>query len=106
MAVTGRNGPLVASFPVDDADEIMLVTDGGQVIRVPVDRGPDNRISIIGRNSQGVRILRTAEDEKVVSVEHIPEPEENGHGENGDVPEEDEGDAEPPDGGGGEPPVE
>ncbi|HEY9011489.1 MAG TPA: DNA gyrase C-terminal beta-propeller domain-containing protein, partial [Devosia sp.] len=84
MAVNKRNGPLIGSFPVDDADQIMLVTDGGQVIRVPVDAGPDNRIRIVGRSSQGVTIFNTAEGEKVVSVERIVEPEsdaeENGGG--------------------------
>ncbi|RYE85731.1 MAG: DNA gyrase subunit A, partial [Hyphomicrobiales bacterium] len=84
MAVNKRNGPLVASFPVDDADQIMLVTDGGQVIRVPVDAGPDNRIRIVGRSSQGVTVFNTAEGEKVVSVERIVEPEsdeDEGNGE-------------------------
>ena len=37
MAVNARNGDLVASFPVEDGDQIMLVTDGGQLIRCPVD---------------------------------------------------------------------
>ena len=77
MVVNERNGRLVASFPVEHADQIMLVTDGGQVIRVPVEG-----IRIVGRNSQGVTILDTAEGENVVSVERIPEPGENG--ENGD----------------------
>ncbi len=40
MVVNERNGKLIASFPVEDRDQIMLVTDGGQVIRVPVDAGP------------------------------------------------------------------
>ena len=75
MAVNERNGRLVGSFPVEDSDQLMLVTDGGQVIRVPVDAGPDNRIRIVGRSSQGVTVFRTAEDEKVVAVERITEPE-------------------------------
>ena len=75
MAVNKRNGPLIGSFPVDDGDQIMLVTDGGQVIRVPVDAGPDNRIRIVGRSSQGVTVFNTADGEKVVSVERISEPE-------------------------------
>jgi DNA gyrase subunit A len=53
----------------------MLVTNGGQVIRVPVDAGADNRIRIVGRSSQGVTVFNTAEGEKVVSVERISEPE-------------------------------
>ncbi len=75
MAVNDRNGPLVGSFPVEPDDQIMLVTNGGQVIRVPVDAGPDNRIRIVGRSSQGVTVFNTAEGEKVVSVERISEPE-------------------------------
>ncbi|WP_410055134.1 DNA gyrase subunit A [Microvirga sp. Mcv34] len=74
MAVNNRNGKLVASFPVDNADQIMLVTDGGQLIRVPVEG-----IRVVGRNSQGVTIFSTRDKEKVVSVEHIEgEDEENG----------------------------
>ena len=60
MVVNERNGPLIASFPVDDKDQIMLVTDGGQVIRVPVDAGPNNRIRIAGRSTQGVTVFNTA----------------------------------------------
>jgi DNA gyrase subunit A len=75
MAVNKRNGPLIGSFPVDDSDQIMLVTNGGQVIRVPVDAGQDNRIRIVGRSSQGVTVFNTADGEKVVSVERIIEPE-------------------------------
>ena len=61
-----RGGRLVASFPVEDADELLLVTDQGQLIRVPVDQ-----IRIAGRNTQGVTIFRTAENEHVVSVERL-----------------------------------
>jgi DNA gyrase subunit A len=75
MAVTGRNGRLVASFPVEEADQIMLVTNGGQLIRCPVDG-----IRIAGRSTQGVIVLNTAEDERVVSVERLSEEDENGNG--------------------------
>ncbi len=61
-------GPLVASFPVEEADQLMLVTDGGQLIRCPV-----NGIRIAGRSTQGVIVFNTADDEKVVSVERIGE---------------------------------
>jgi DNA gyrase subunit A len=71
MAVNDRNGPLVASFPVENEDQIMLVTDGGQLIRCPV-----HDIRKAGRSTQGVIILDTAEDEHVVSVERISEDEE------------------------------
>ena len=66
MAVNSRNGQLVASFPVENSDQIMLVTDNGQLIRVPVDG-----IRTVGRNSQGVTVFSTKGKEKVVSVEHI-----------------------------------
>jgi DNA gyrase subunit A len=82
MVVNDRNGKLVASFPVLDSDQIMLVTNGGQLIRCPVDD-----VRIAGRNTQGVRIFRTDADEKVVSVERVPEDasvEANGAGEGGD----------------------
>jgi DNA gyrase subunit A len=79
MSVNGRNGKLVASFPVEDSDQIMLVTDKGQLIRCPVEG-----IRIAGRSTQGVIVFDTAEDEHVVSVEHIGEDTENGNGGNGE----------------------
>jgi DNA gyrase subunit A len=66
MSVNGRNGRLIASFPVEDSDQIMLVTDKGQLIRCPVEG-----IRIAGRSTQGVTVFNTADDEHVVSVEHI-----------------------------------
>jgi DNA gyrase subunit A len=68
-AVAARNGKLVASFPVEDGDEIMLVTDGGQLIRCPVEG-----IRVAGRATQGVIVFDTAEKERVVSVDRISEP--------------------------------
>jgi DNA gyrase subunit A len=79
MAITEKNGQLVASFPVEESDQIMLVTDGGQLIRCPVDG-----IRIAGRSTQGVIVFNTAEGEKVASVERLSEDggegEENGNG--------------------------
>ena len=66
MAVNERNGKLVASFPVDVTDQIMLVTNGGQLIRCPVDG-----IRVAGRSTQGVTVFNTADEEHVVSVERI-----------------------------------
>jgi DNA gyrase subunit A len=77
MSVNNRNGKLVASFPVEESDQIMLVTDKGQLIRCPVEG-----IRIAGRSTQGVIVFDTAEDEHVVSVEHISE-DENGDNGNG-----------------------
>jgi DNA gyrase subunit A len=74
MAVGARNGKLIASFPVEESDQIMLVTDRGQLIRCPVDG-----IRIAGRSTQGVIVFDTAEDERVVSVECLgDEGEDNG----------------------------
>jgi DNA gyrase subunit A len=76
MAVNTRNGKLVASFPVEHGDEVMLVTNGGQLIRCPVEG-----IRIAGRPTQGVIVFDTADKERVVSVERISEPEaEEGEG--------------------------
>jgi len=77
MATTERNGNLISSFPVEESDQIMLVTDGGQLIRCPV-----NGIRVAGRSTQGVIVFNTAEGEKVVSVERVSEPE--GEGDEGD----------------------
>jgi DNA gyrase subunit A len=73
MSVTARNGKLVASFPVEEADQIMLVTDGGKLIRTAVDG-----IRIAGRSTQGVIVFSTAEDERVVSVEHLKDDDGGG----------------------------
>lgn len=90
MAVNERNGKLIASFPVEDSDQIMLVTDGGQLIRCPVDG-----IRIAGRPTQGVTVFNTADDQKVMSVERIREDENGDTGvDAGDEGPEDEGDAE------------
>ncbi len=62
-------GRLVAAFPVRDDDQIMLVSDGGTVIRVPV-----HGIRFASRATKGVTIFNTADGEKVVSVERISEP--------------------------------
>jgi DNA gyrase subunit A len=87
MVVNDRNGPLIASFPVVDTDQIMLVTNGGQLIRCPV-----NDVRIAGRNTQGVRIFKTDAEEKVVSVERIPDDgSEAGEGDEGGEPPASEG---------------
>ncbi|OCW58788.1 DNA gyrase subunit A [Hoeflea olei] len=67
---TGEIGPLVAAFPVEDGDQIMMVSDRGQVIRVPV-----NGIRLASRATKGVTIFSTGKDERVVSVDRISEPE-------------------------------
>ncbi|TNE38245.1 MAG: DNA gyrase subunit A, partial [Alphaproteobacteria bacterium] len=66
MTLNKKTGHVVASFPVEDADQIMLVTNGGQLIRCPVDG-----VRVAARNTQGVMVFRTSSDEEVVSVEHL-----------------------------------
>jgi DNA gyrase subunit A len=69
-----KTGKLIASFPVEDGDQLMLVTDGGQLIRTRVEG-----IRIAGRSTQGVIVFDTAEGERVVSVERLSEEgDENG----------------------------
>ncbi len=63
-------GRLVASFPIEEDDQVMLVTDAGKLIRTTV-----SGIRIAGRSTQGVIVLNTADDEKVVSVERLSEDE-------------------------------
>ncbi len=65
---TDEIGKLVSLFPVEASDQILLVSDGGQLIRVPV-----NGIRLAGRSTKGVTIFNTADGEKVVSVERISE---------------------------------
>ena len=66
LETSDRNGPLIAAFPGDEADQIMLVSDGGTVIRCPV-----HDIRIAGRRTQGVTLFDTADDEHVVSVARL-----------------------------------
>jgi DNA gyrase subunit A len=76
MDLTRRGDSVIAVFPVGDNDQIMLVTDGGMVIRCPV-----HDIRIVRRGSAGVVIFRVGEGERVVSVARLPDvAEENGDG--------------------------
>lgn len=72
IKVNERNGKVVAAVQVEENDQIMLITDAGTLVRTRV-----NEVSLVGRNTQGVRIIRTAEDEKVVSLERICEIEDD-----------------------------
>lgn len=75
--LTKRGGKLAASFPVEENDQILLVTDQGQLIRTPV-----SQVRMVGRNTSGVIIFRTAKDEHVVSVDRLADTGED-EGENG-----------------------
>jgi len=78
IEVSSRNGNVTSSFPVEDTDQIMLVTDAGKLIRCPV-----HDIRIARRQTQGVTIFKVADDERVVAVAHMPDMAEEGD-ENGD----------------------
>ncbi len=66
MGMGKKNSAIIASFPVEESDDLMLISDAGQTIRVPV-----AGISIQGRAAQGVTVFRVDEGERVVSVERI-----------------------------------
>jgi DNA gyrase subunit A len=70
MSLTQKTGRIIGSFPVEESDQIMLVTDAGKLIRTTV-----AGIRIAGRSTQGVIVLNTADDERVVSVERLSEEE-------------------------------
>jgi DNA gyrase subunit A len=66
MQTSDRNGVLVGAVLVDDNDEIMLITDGGTLVRTRT-----NEISVLGRNTQGVRVIRPGKNEKVIGLDRI-----------------------------------
>ncbi|GAA4775541.1 DNA gyrase subunit A [Stakelama sediminis] len=94
IVMSERNGPVVASFPADNGEQLMLVTDQAKLIRTTV-----GDIRIAGRNTQGVTIFRVADDEHVVSAARIQESEDEAEVDLADGPE---GGAPTPDGDTGE----
>jgi len=77
IQTSARNGSVVAATLVEDSDEIMLITDAGTLVRTKVDA-----ISVVGRNAQGVTVIKLSPGEKVVGMDRIaclPD------GENGDA---------------------
>ena len=96
--ISARGGPVVTTFPMTDSDQIMMVTDGGQVIRTGVDE-----IRIAGRRTQGVWVFRVEDDERVVSVSPIAEEDDGENGEHGGDDEPASGNVSDDDTGGGTP---
>lgn len=86
--LTKRGGKLAASFPVEEGDQILLVTDQGQLIRTPV-----TQVRMVGRNTSGVIIFRTSADEHVVSVERLADQGEDEVDEADDTAPEADGEA-------------
>jgi DNA gyrase subunit A len=85
IETSARNGSVAASFPVTERDQIMLVTDGGQLIRCPI-----HDIRVARRQTQGVTVFKVAGDEQVVAVAHLPDigdDSEEAEGGNGEATE-------------------
>jgi DNA gyrase subunit A len=72
IKVSERNGRVIGAVQVDDSDQIMLITDAGTLVRTRV-----SEVSVIGRNTQGVTLIRTAEDEKVVGLQCVAETDDD-----------------------------
>ena len=83
IQASDRNGPLVGATQLFDGDEIMLISDQGTMVRT---RGDE--VSVVGRNTQGVRIIRLKENENLVSLARIAEPDEIEKGESDDLSDE------------------
>jgi DNA gyrase subunit A len=73
IQVTERNGAVVGAVPADDNDEVMLISSGGTLVRTRV-----NEISIMGRNTQGVRLITLVNGETLVGIERIVEDKDDG----------------------------
>jgi DNA gyrase subunit A len=71
IKVSERNGKVVGAVQVDETNEIMLISDQGTLVRTRV-----GEVSVVGRNTQGVRLIRTVEGEHVVGLQRIEEVEE------------------------------
>lgn len=71
LKVTEKTGRVVGVSQVAESDEVMLVTDGGKIIRLGM-----GDLRVIGRNTQGVRLIGLAEKERVVSIARLAEKEE------------------------------
>lgn len=71
MVINERNGNLVGALQVVDGDEMMLISNQGTLVRTRV-----SEVSIVGRNTQGVRLIKLADDEFLVGIERIEEPSE------------------------------
>jgi len=68
IETSARNGSVITAFPINDLDQLMMVTDQGRLIRVPV-----GDVRIAGRNTQGVTLFKVGDDEQIVSVERVEE---------------------------------
>jgi DNA gyrase subunit A len=79
IRTTERNGPVVGVLSVRDGDDIMLITTGGMVNRTHVDE-----IRVVGRNTQGVRIMNLGDGDKIASIAKVAKENGEGNGQEGD----------------------
>ena len=80
IKVSERNGQVVGAIQVEDTDQIMMITDAGTLVRTRV-----SEVSVVGRNTQGVTLIRTAEDEKVVGLQRVAETEDDDNTDEEDI---------------------
>ena len=73
IKTTDRNGPVIGIARVNDDDDVLMITARGMIQRIPV-----SDVSVIGRNTQGVRIMSLDEDDRLVAVKRVPREEGNG----------------------------
>ncbi|MGB5178892.1 MAG: DNA gyrase C-terminal beta-propeller domain-containing protein, partial [Gammaproteobacteria bacterium] len=86
IQISDRNGAVVGAVPADDSDEVMLISSGGTLVRTRV-----NEISVMGRNTQGVRLISLVNDEKLVGIERVVEDRDDE--DSGDEDSSDEGES-------------
>ncbi|MDF1655335.1 MAG: DNA gyrase subunit A [Coxiellaceae bacterium] len=79
IQTTERNGQVVGSVQVSETDDVLMISDKGTMVRTRI-----NEISVIGRNTQGMRLIRLSQDEKLVAIENIVEDEGDEEGDSED----------------------
>jgi DNA gyrase subunit A len=80
IQVNERNGEVIGAVPADDSDEVMLISDGGTLVRTRV-----REISVMGRNTQGVRLISLANGENLVGMERVLEDKDEDDDDDGDA---------------------
>ncbi|BET97628.1 DNA topoisomerase (ATP-hydrolyzing) subunit A [Xenorhabdus taiwanensis] len=88
IKVSERNGNVIGAIQVEPTDQIMMITNGGTLVRTRV-----SEVSVVGRNTQGVTLIRTAENEEVVGLQRVAEPDDDDENDNVAAPS-DEGNSE------------
>ncbi|MBE8595476.1 DNA topoisomerase (ATP-hydrolyzing) subunit A [Xenorhabdus sp. BG5] len=77
IKVSERNGNVIGAIQVEPTDQIMMITNGGTLVRTRV-----SEVSVVGRNTQGVTLIRTAENEQVVGLQRVAEPDDDDDNDN------------------------